>query len=535
MDRNLLTARIDALTGIRGLAALWVWLYHTWLVAGNRPVSILGFDITPLVSGGWVGVDLFFVLSGFVLTWPYAINKEKIFVWTEFMRRRALRVIPAYYLQFVILVLVATFFGTMDIPSIGNALAHLLFAHNFNYKWSSAMNDAWWTLPVEWQFYLIFPLLLLIIFRKTGVFPLFLLAASIALFWRIGAMHWINSTYPSAEVGKKVWLLEQLPGRIDQFCVGMCTAFLAAKMRQPAGMTIKLEIYASSFIVAGFVFVFALLYLIADHAVEYWDGHYLLYVWHILCGLALATLILGAALGGRLADVLLSSRPLRALGEISYSIYLWHFSVLVLLVDAGYFIHINGDHYFIKIAMSSTLPVLAVAAISWLVAEKPFLHNKLQSVNAGKNPWPWVAAAIPLIVFILTLGAAYENHMARHMPSECQERGGLDSPLSISRTPSKINVIGWAHDSRFDDPIARIVVASQENVLGSASADLTRPDVRKAFPACRVKKPGFSIKLDLSEIPENITNLSVQVELTSGYRYELGRLNLLSPGSLLAQ
>lgn len=87
-----------ALTGLRGIAACWVMLYHLWQLAGAHSVAPLGVDITPVFSCGYMGVDLFFVLSGFLLGLPFLAwaNGRRAFPdLAQFWKRRCLRV-PAW-------------------------------------------------------------------------------------------------------------------------------------------------------------------------------------------------------------------------------------------------------------------------------------------------------------------------------------------------------------------------------------------------------------------------------------------------------
>lgn len=95
---------LDVLTGIRGWAALWVFLYHAWSLSGHPDLIVdlagLPLDFTPLASVGGAGVTIFFVLSGFLLAIPFAEwqagMRERPALGKYFLRRVA-RVFPAYY------------------------------------------------------------------------------------------------------------------------------------------------------------------------------------------------------------------------------------------------------------------------------------------------------------------------------------------------------------------------------------------------------------------------------------------------------
>lgn len=523
-------ARLPALIGVRGLAVCLVWIYHVWLVAGNRPVSLLGLDLTPLVSGGWVGVDLFFVLSGFVLTWPYVAGAATRFDLRDFIRRRALRVIPAYYAQFLLLLLIAAYFGTFDLPSPGDTLAHLLFVHNFRHDWSASLNDAWWTLPIEWQFYLVFPaVLLLAIFGKRLIQALFLVVL-IAILWRLCAMKWLATFEPMAEIGRKVWLLEQLPGRIDQFYVGMLAALSSTWLWRKMPLMTR-DALATLFVATGSASVVALLYLLASHVESYWSGHWLLYVWHLACGIALAIFISGLALGGKLGNILFANKIMLWLGEVSYSVYLWHFTVLVILVDLGFFAGFGSPHYFLKIAGSSILPILCVATCSWLLSERPFLRHQTTEPPRAKalasiirSPWPAIALMGLIILTTAYLGDAYIQSVSKNNSPACTERGNIDFPNRVVRKHGGTSVVGWTFDWSTEDKVRRVVITAGNVNIATGMAEQSRADVKKVFAHCRIRNPGFSIPLDISAIPENVSVVEVLAERASGVRYKIGEI-----------
>jgi peptidoglycan/LPS O-acetylase OafA/YrhL len=126
-----------ALTGIRGVAALWVLLYHAWVYSTPRLIQFelagIQFDITPLFSTGFVGVDLFFVLSAYLLGTRYfrwIEGRAPRPVLQQYFMRRVARVYPAYLLQLFLLLLLAATTSLYTMPGGAALLAHLFFYFN---------------------------------------------------------------------------------------------------------------------------------------------------------------------------------------------------------------------------------------------------------------------------------------------------------------------------------------------------------------------------------------------------------------------
>ena len=180
---------IDALTGLRGLAALWVMVFHLWLIFDGAPpvfikIAQWSIDLTPFFSCGWVGVNLFFGLSGFLLFLPFAQIllglREKIYL-GEYFKRRFLRLVPAYYLQIAILFFLSLV-GMHSPVSTKILIAHLLMLQDFFPD--QLMNGVYWTLPVELSFYLLLPLLFILL-QRTGWFYFILTMLFVVFFYRI--------------------------------------------------------------------------------------------------------------------------------------------------------------------------------------------------------------------------------------------------------------------------------------------------------------------------------------------------------------
>lgn len=148
-------SHLNVLSGIRGWAALWVFLYHVWGMSGHPDFSVVlagvSIDFTPLISIGFAGVTIFFVLSGFLLAMPFAEwqsgLRERPALGRYFLRR-VMRVFPAYYAQLVILLLIAAWLpGQNGIDDWGSLFRHLLMLFTPPPLGTQPINGVWWTLP----------------------------------------------------------------------------------------------------------------------------------------------------------------------------------------------------------------------------------------------------------------------------------------------------------------------------------------------------------------------------------------------------
>jgi len=171
--------RLDFLDGLRGLAALYVALFH---VVGAQRLAQTALPLrlaTGWMHYGYYAVDVFIVLSGYCLMLPVAradggrLRGGPV----GFFRRRARRILPPYYAACAVsllLILAARLAKTRvqaDEPGVfapGNLLAHLLLLHNLRSDWSSSVNIVLWSVATEWQIYFVFALLLLPVWRRLG-------------------------------------------------------------------------------------------------------------------------------------------------------------------------------------------------------------------------------------------------------------------------------------------------------------------------------------------------------------------------------
>jgi len=182
--------RIPQLDGLRGLACVAVVMCHCYLHCGDYAwpiLPVLGETWAPtrLLYFGYSGVELFFILSGFCLSWPLLGKPLPIGYWPRWFWRRFWRIAPPYYGAILVSILLAVFFHFFafdiagartkqtEIPSIKSVLIACTF-------YGTMFNDSFWTLILEWRWYFLFPFLL-ILSRWLGSLVLLFVTAGLSV------------------------------------------------------------------------------------------------------------------------------------------------------------------------------------------------------------------------------------------------------------------------------------------------------------------------------------------------------------------
>src|SRR5687767_2907742 len=162
------TGFIPALDGLRGIAIILVMLHH---FTYYRPNSGIDAQIASVLFFGWAGVDLFFVLSGFLITGILLDTRDSKRYFSTFYARRTLRIFPLYYLVLLLAFVVLPKFpalhpvllgqvGPVDLPP---QWPYWLYLTNFSIAdggWVHGWVDVAWSLAIEEQFYLVWPLMI---------------------------------------------------------------------------------------------------------------------------------------------------------------------------------------------------------------------------------------------------------------------------------------------------------------------------------------------------------------------------------------
>ena len=362
---------LPALTGLRGLAALWVLIYHAWVYVTPQEILFSVLDSTIRVhtffSLGWSGVQLLFVLSGFLITLPYAranaglAAKPRLF---RYLFKRIYRVFPAYYLQLFMLVLIAWMVSSEWLVDINNIFQYLLMLFvppPIGLGSPAVINGVWWTLPIELSFYLLLPLFSFLASRRHKV--LLMMASMLSMVsWR---WYIVGVLEPTSQV--PVWAY-QLPGSMDTFGLGMLGAVLHVQYSEQRERITQYQNWLKGLLcLTPFVFIFLGIWM-AEQYETYWTVSSIFFLWTPIFGSAILILILNCAQNQWLMNKLLANKIVFYLGTVSYGIYLWHAPIGRWLLDSPLIASMEG-YQFPRMALLMFCGSFVLASISWYLVE----------------------------------------------------------------------------------------------------------------------------------------------------------------------
>jgi peptidoglycan/LPS O-acetylase OafA/YrhL len=319
--------RLDVIDGLRGIAILIVVFYHAWLVTGQRfevQVSGLTLGVQTFVMTGFLGVDLFFFLSGFCLFYPYArrhFEGRAPQPLVEYARRRALKIVPSYLVALTIFILPFHDHFTSWLAALGDYAAHLFFIHPLFESTFDSISGPLWTLGVEVQFYLIFPLIASVV--RSNPIRAYLAVVVVAETYRLAL---IATGHDSV-----FFTVNQLPAFLDVFVGGMVAAYAVvwARANVPDLDRYRLALTAGA-VGAVAVAVWGLVELAQSPAMQStaaffeWQSRYRPAIAAILIVLAVCSVLAAGHWRRALANPIFLF-----LSAISYNLYLWHLEILV--------------------------------------------------------------------------------------------------------------------------------------------------------------------------------------------------------------
>ncbi len=410
--------------GVRAIAILLVVAYH----AGIRPFS-----------GGYVGVDVFFVLSGYLITWLLVAEAQErgTIHLGRFYARRARRLLPALAVVLLFTIVAgAMIYAPMEHGEIANTsiataayASNLYFAHHAADYFGSALRTNpllhTWSLSVEEQFYLVWPMFVMFAFgvlrwqrgapsrRRLLVWMALLAAPSLVLC--------VILTYV-----RQPWAFFSSPARAWEFAVGAVAVLVpatpragrppsrwrAVRVAREAMGAGTWAVHLPGWFGLGAILLAAVLF---RNATPFPGAAVLLPV----AGTVLL-LRVEAVAGTSWLGTLLASRPMQLIGRLSYSWYLWHWPVFVLAIAAyGW----PGTYGMVGLALLSLL----LAAASYHLVENPIRHHRLLAGHPGRS----LAMAAAVAVLSITTALAWRAAAAAWQRSPkliAYTRAGRDDP-----------------------------------------------------------------------------------------------------------
>lgn len=358
-DTDAITAppgRIPSLDGLRAIAILLVVIGHGWYSLQQVPGWLWRY-----AGNGTLGVNIFFVLSGFLI---YNLSTREVektgqFNWKQFYIRRVLRIFPCFYF-FIAVIAGLKILGivTLSWPMLASAAT---FSFNYSHvldRWTDAASNAdfgvighYWSLALEEQFYFTWPLLILLLMKRrlTGVLIVIMCLAPVLR---------VASYFLAPNWRGQIGMMFQTG--FDSIAAGV---LLGELLRAPRPKDVLLGLARNPVTVYGAI---AFILIISPLLNQFFKGAYELTVGK---SLELACICLIVTAGVYFPETVLGHflnwRPMVFVGVLSYSLYVWN----------NLFLYSEG-HWLVNKFPLNYLCVFGMAILSYYLIEKPFLKLK---------------------------------------------------------------------------------------------------------------------------------------------------------------
>ena len=370
------THHIAFMDGMRGIAVLMVLIYHLKEALATDLHVRLGavtLGINTFAGSGFLGVEVFFFISGFVLFYPYArtlFEDKPLQTVAHFIDRRALKILPSYLFSLTfmtaVLLLALPKPAALDttVKLLQNYGLHLVFAHSIFKTTFFAINGPLWSLAVEIQFYVLFPAIAWAFRRWALATPLMMIAASQGYRLYL-AVH---------GGGSDSFYVYQLPGFLDLFAFGMGSSYLTVMFRSHLPQLHRwwpLFTAISLLAAVGLNAMFAsLIHAGAGPAAWHWQNTY-----RSLFGLLLAVFAVSGMLGASAWQRLIANPVLVYFAFVSYNLYLWNKFVIVWVAVHVLPFFRSWPHSTLIANLVPLCAAILVAIATTYLVERPFLDH----------------------------------------------------------------------------------------------------------------------------------------------------------------
>jgi len=423
--------------GLRTLAVVPVILFHagaSWL------------------PGGFVGVDIFFVISGYLIS---SIILREVqageFSFLRFYERRLRRIIPALL---VMLLVTVAMFQVIALPdqaqgAAESGIAALLSVSNF-YFWRESGYFAptaefmpllhTWSLAVEEQFYLIFPVILLAVWKLRLPVKWVIVLGTVAAF---GTGLWLSINKPSV-----AYYL--LPARAWELAIGAVIA--AGAVPRISGAVLREVVPA----LGVAMILFSLFWIRSDMVFPGWVA---------LIPCLGAAMVIHADGQSWVASRILSARPMVFIGLLSYSLYLWHWPVLAALRVRTASIHLDPG-----IATAAIAVTFGLAWLSWRFVEQPFRDRQSMTGNRMLSLLGGGSLAVLVIAGFSVAMSGFPGRLSE------PARIALAAADDIDPLRTVCSQLEDRSECRFGNPDARVSYV----IVGDSHAAAIRPAVEES-------------------------------------------------------
>ena len=329
--KNPDTRHVDTCDGVRALAILIVGWYHIWQQSWLYPnLTVFGREISfdPLVRSGYIWVDIMILISGFCLYLPWARLEadEAGQSPAVFYEKRLARVHPSYLLTIAVMLGVALAtraYGGNRSFMLRDVASHLTYTQMFAYDtyYATNLGGSLWTLALEMQFYLIFPLLARAFRRRPALTFTAMVGLALAARGYIAAAHSDVSLY-----------FNQLPAYLDTFALGMAAALAHVRLsRVKHGAGLRLICSAATLASLWLLYCTAKVQAgcPSTEAIRLGQMNR-----RLTMGLLGATLLVASANAGWIVRHILANPATRFVSAVSMQFYIWHQTLAVWLVQS---------------------------------------------------------------------------------------------------------------------------------------------------------------------------------------------------------
>lgn len=346
---------------LRSFAALGVVWIHVWIYFQNTPLVIASLDIYKAVSFVGNGVDFFFVISGFLMYLALQNKKFSFQTYTHFIKKRFFRIAPLYYLSIVVYFIVLNLTNQASI-SWKDILIDALFLNN---HFEVNIAYTYWSLAVEWLFYLIIPFLFYFDDFKRRFYTFIFL--SVISLLRLIHIEWNSELFLTPNMPIPLFI---------EFGWGILIGMIMTHSDLKEKFRIR-QSWLNLLIGFGILYLGRIFRL--TECVQM-SGHYSI-IFKVLSGpvmtFGFAYIMLMLINSKGLFTNFVENSVSQFLGKLSYGMYIWHVLVLSFL---PYFFKPNAGPYvmliaFLLVALIST----GLAYITYQLVEKPYFNSSLSN------------------------------------------------------------------------------------------------------------------------------------------------------------